>query len=254
MTPERLRDLKFQVRRHMNGDVAQIMKSLDDSYKANYGISLQHARDVAAQEHLSEDECYDLWLSEWRDLMLIGAAGVAAHNPTAETISRYAESVATLEMADALPFLVVKADNVDAAVTAATMIAGRAKGYDLAVALNLLARALVVLSRSEFRKASAPDVTTDDYISWSGKIRGVANDAQSVLSGMVAKSEWTYAEAKAISFLARQLCRLSLYGGDFADKQAIESLRKESESRSDEASKSVAMDVAAEMEMVNSLC
>lgn len=254
MTPERLRDLKFQVRRHMNGDVAQIMKSLDDSYKANYGISLQHARDVAAQEHLAEDECYDLWLSEWRDLMLIGAAGLAAHRPSAEVICRWAESVSTLEMADALPFLVVKADNVAASVSAASQMAGRANGYDLAVALNLLARALTVLTRPEFRKMSAPDTASGEYVSWSAEVRNVANVAQSILGVVAARGDWSYAEAKAISFLARQVCRLSLYGDDFVKSTVIESLCQSSESRPDEASRAVAMDVAAEMEMVNSLC
>ncbi len=254
MTPERLRDLKFQVRRHMNGDVAQIMKGLDDSYKANYGISLQHARDVAEQERLAEDECHELWLSEWRDLMLIGAAGLAAHKPSAETICLWAEAVSTLEMADALPFLVVKADNVDAVVAAAGELAKRAKGYDLTVSLNLMARSLSVLARPEFRKSADPDTTSDEYGCWSATIRKVADCAQSVLESVVRMSEWSYAEAKAASFLARQLCRLPLYGGDFAALAVVDALCRESEARTDEASRSVAMDVAAEMEMVNSLC
>lgn len=230
MAPERLRDLKFQVRRHMNGEVAQIMKGLDDSYKANYGMSIQHARDVAGAEPLSADDCTELWSSGWRDLMLIAAAAMGRHNPPASVIAEWAKSVPTVEMADALPFLL--AGGVADVNTLVAMLLARDEGFDFALAANFLARALAA------RPAAGSVVAM----------------STSVLLLSAGRAEWTFAEAKSISFLARQCCRLRRCGGafDYCAVAAVGRLRANASGRADSASRAVSDDIDAEVDMLSS--
>lgn len=230
MTPERLRDLKFQVRRHMNGEVAQIMKGLDDSYKANYGMSIQHARDVASAESLSADDCTELWSTGWRDLMLIAAAAMGRLNPPASVIAEWAKSVPTVEMADALPFLL--AGGVADVNTLAAMLLARDEGFDFAIAANFLARAL-----------AAADA-----------VEPVVAMSTSLLLLSVERTEWTFAEAKSISFLARQCCRLRRRGGafDYCSVVVVGRLRANASGRADSASRVVADDIDAEVDMLSS--
>lgn len=232
MTPERLRDLKFQVRRHMNGEVAQIMKGLDDSYKANYGMSIQHARDVAGAEPLSADDCTELWTTGWRDLMLIAAAAMGRHNPSASVIAEWAKGVPTVEMADALPFLL--AGGVADVNALAAMLLARDEGFDFAMASNFLARTL----------AARPDADSVEPV--------VAMSACLLLLA-AGRAEWTFAEAKSVSFLARQCCRLRRRGAafDYCSVVAVDRLRANASGRSDAASRAVADDIDAEVDMLS---
>ncbi|MGN0029315.1 MAG: hypothetical protein ACI35Q_06295 [Marinilabiliaceae bacterium] len=232
MTPERLRDLKFQVRRHMNGEVAQIMKGLDDSYEANYGMSIQHARDIANAESLSADDCTELWSTGWRDLMLIAAAAMGRHNPPASVMAEWAKGVPTVEMADALPFLL--AGGVADVNTLAAMLLARDEGFDFAMAANFLARAL----------AAHP---------FAGSVEPVVAMSTSLLLLSVVRAEWTFAEAKSISFLARQCCRLRRSGGsfDYCSVVAVGRLRASASGRADSASRVVADDIDAEVDMLS---
>lgn len=232
MTPERLRDLKFQVRRHMNGEVAQLMKELDDSYKANYGMSIQHARDVANAEDLSAADCSELWATGWRDLMLVAAAAVGRHNPPASLIAEWAKAVPTVEMADALPFLL--AGGVADVGTLAAMLTARDEGFDFAMAANFLARALM---------AGRQDAGVGSAVAMSACLLLLA----------AGRPEWSFAEAKSVSFLARQCCRLRRQGAafDFCSITAVGRLKANALGRPDSASRAVADDIDAEIEMLS---
>lgn len=231
MTPERLRELKFQVRRHMNGEVANIMKDLDDAYKANYGISLQHARDVARAEDLSAPDCDELWQTGWRDLMLIAAAAIRRHDPAPELLARWAATVPTLEMADALPFLT--AGGLSQVPTLAAMLLARDQDYDFAMAANFAARAIV-----------ARTAETD--------VQPVAAIATSIMLLAEARAQWTFAETRALSFLARQCCRLASQGHafDHCAVTAVDRLRQSALARPDAQARALADDIDAEREML----
>lgn len=232
MTPERLRELKFQVRRHMNGEVAMIMKDLDDAYKANYGISIQHARDVARAEELSADDCTELWQTGWRDLMLIAAAAMGPHDPEPDVIAEWAKAVPTVEMADALPFLM--ASGVSRVPTLAAMLVARDEGFDFALAANFTGRALVA-------RAGEPS-----------EAEPVVAMATSILLLAEGRAEWSFAEARAISFLVRQCCRLVRRGHayDYCAVVAVDRLRANASARTDAQARAVADDIDAEREML----
>lgn len=231
MTPDRLRELKFQVRRHMNGEVAMIMKDLDNAYKANYGISLQHARDVAAAEDLSASDCNELWQTGWRDLMLIAAAAIRRHDPAPELLTEWAATIPTVEMADALPFLT--AGGLSRVETLAAMLVARDKGFDFALAANFTARALVA-------RAGTPEAES------------VVAMATALLLLAEGRAEWSFAETRAISFLARQCCRLTRQGHayDHCAITAVDRLRASATARTDAQACAVADDIDAEREML----
>ncbi len=260
MSPDKLRDLKFQVRRHMNGEVAQIMRGLDDAYKANYGTSLQHARDIAAQEELSIEDCDELWQTGWRDLMLVALAAASRLNPSAEVVASWAASVPTLEMADAIPFLL--SGSMPNGPQLVSLLVERDADYDFAIAANTIGRMLVARQRSEFFVApesngKSADLSSADAQAWLASVSPVADSAQSMLHCAMARGEWSFAEARAVSFLARQVCRLRRYGSSvysFAMATLIADMLTGLASRSEEYARSVAEDIEGEMAMLDSLC
>lgn len=245
MTPERLRELKFQVRRHMNGEVAEIMKGLDDSYAANYGMSVQHARDVARAERLTAAECAELWATGWRDLMLVAAAGMGLlPDAEPEAVAAMAATARTVEMADALPFLI--APRMARTAELVALLQSRDEGNDFAIAAGFAARALMARTaacggqdaagRAEWEEAADPDVAQAAVLLKWGEGRGA----------------WTLAEAHALSLLARQCCRLARHGEAFrycAD-MAGGRFRDNAAGRADAASRAVADDIDAELEML----
>lgn len=251
MIPERLRELKFQVRRHMNGEVAQIMKGLDDSYKANYGISIQHARDVAEAEDLSAADCSELWATGWRDLMLIAAAAMGRHNPPAEVIAQWAASVPTVEMADALPFLL--AGRMGRVVPLAAMLMTRDEGFDFAIAANFIGRAIVARQAPEFSSAAGREAAPDGFIAWKDGMSPVVSMAACVLLLAASRPSWTFAETRSVSFLARQCCRLRRYGEafDFCSRKALDVVKASATVREAAEARAVADDIEAEIEMLN---
>lgn len=209
MTPEKLKELKFQVRRHMNGEVAQIMKGLDDAYKANYGISLQHAKDIAMAEDLSPDDCTELWETGWRDLMLVAAAAMRRHDPKADVIVRWTMSVPTIEMADALPFLLTGyMTDIEKLVVD---LHERDMGFDFAIICSTVARALIARDDQRFYAAAPPQPSQLRDV-WFESFAPVVTLAVALLNFAILRGEWSYAEARSISFLARQWCRLQRYG------------------------------------------
>ncbi len=251
MTPERLRELKFQVRRHMNGEVAQIMRGLDDSYKANYGISLQHAKEVAAAEDLSADDCTELWATGWRDLMLIAAAAMSRHNPEPDVILKWVRSVPTVEMADALPFLLTGV--MPEVISLANGLRDRDEGYDFAVAVSSIARAIVARQAPEFFEPSTSRADTREE--WLEGFAPLVTAAADFLNAAMARAEWSFAEARAVSFLARQWCRLRRYGDIFGvDVRSLsDRLRNDAARRGDPSAAIVAKDIESEDEFVDSL-
>ncbi|MDD7725835.1 MAG: hypothetical protein PUJ24_09295 [Bacteroidales bacterium] len=183
MEQDKLRELKIQLRRHMNGTTAAIMKGLDDAYAANYGLSLQHARDVAAQIELSPDDCDYLWGTRWRDFMLIAAAAMLQYDPEPERLMPWVAAIPSSEMVEMLPFLLT--GKLSRAMSLAQSLALRSEGFDLAVALNTAARSL----QSQGVTPASPGVV------------------ESLLSNAVARPSWSMPEAAALSFLARQCLR-----------------------------------------------
>lgn len=245
MTPERLRELKFQVRRHMNGEVAGIMKDLDNSYVANYGMSLQHARDVAASENLSAQDCVDLWETGWRDLMLIAAAGIKRHDPEVCVIATWAATVKTLELADALPFLL--AGGMSGVCALVGTLLSRDEGFDFAMAANFIGREIVARQMPEFYDAAWRENESSDFADWKKGMEPVAALAACVLLLAEKRNEWTFAEGKSISFLARQCVRLRRYGDcfSFCSENAVRKIKESARGRNN----GVADDIEAEEEL-----
>lgn len=186
MDPTRLREVKLQLRRHMNGVTAGIMKSMDSSYAQNYGLSLQHIRQVAQSLDLSPDECDDLWRTRWRDLMLIAAAAIAPRNPDPERIMEWAAGIPSLELVSLLPFLV--AGRMSASAELARSLLSRGQGYDFALAANVTANALM-------RRPDEPDL---------------AEVAKQILRAAPARMPWPLAEGAAVGFLCRKALRAAV--------------------------------------------
>ncbi len=219
MDQDKLRELKIQLRRHMNGTTASIMKSLDNAYAANYGLSLQHARNVAASTPLSPDECDYLWSTRWRDLMLIAAAAMAPHDPQPERLLPWVASIPSVEMAEMLPFLLT--GKISRAADLALALAERAESYDLAVAFGTLAR--------HIQNGHADD----------------ASAAQSLLDTALSHPSWSMPEATALSLLARQCLRHGVA------LPSVEIVRTTAAARSDTPSRLIAQEIDDEQQFLN---
>lgn len=248
MDDAKMREIKLQLRRHMNGEVAMLMKNLDNSYKANYGVSLQHAKDIAAQEELTAEECQELWQTKWRDLMLIAAAALAKLDPEVETVMTLTSDVPTLEMAEALPFLLT--GTMSRALPLAQALEERNAGYDFAVAANTLGRAMARHHRPELFEPT-DQVAPKEWMDEMDKIRDAALNMMTTAEG---RANWTYAEARGISFLARQFCRLRRYGDTFFVKYFTDRLANNAAARAEAHERAVAEEIEAENEMLDSLC
>ncbi len=220
MDQDKLRELKIQLRRHMNGTTASIMKSLDNAYAANYGLSLQHARDVAASIPLSPDECDYLWSTRWRDFMLIAAAAMAPHDPAPERLLPWAATIPSVEMAEMLPFLLT--GKISRAADLALALAERAESYDLAVAFGTLARHIQ-----------------------NGHAADDASTAQSLFATALSHPSWSKPEASALSLLARQCLRHGVA------LPSVESVKTAATTRNDAPSRLLAQEIDDEQQFLN---
>lgn len=218
-----MREVKLQLRRHMNGTTASIMKRLDDAYAANYGLSLQHVREVAASLSLAPQECDDLWQTRWRDLMLIAAAALAPQDPEPRQVLAWAESLPSVEMVEMLPFLLT--GHMSRSLELAEDLAARDSGFDFALALNTAARSM------QYRPSPALEV---------------ADVANGLLRAAAARDAWSRTEAAAVSLLARQCVRQG------ACHKAVEAVRASAMARHDAPSRLVAQDIADEVEFLKS--
>ena len=207
MDQDKLRELKIQLRRHMNGTTASIMKGLDDTYDANYGLSLQHARDVAASANLSPDDSDYLWQTRWRDLMLIAAAAMLPHDPEPQRLMPWVASIPSLEMVEMLPFLLT--GKISRAMQLAQSLALRSRGFDFAVALNTAARHL----------QSAPPAPSSELV------------VSSLLTDAISRAAWSRPEAAAVSFLARQCVRRNVASATVAELKTFAANRHEPQCR-----------------------
>lgn len=220
MDQQLLRELKIQLRRHMNGTTAALMKSLDNPYKANYGISLQHARDIAATHPLSPDDCIYLWNTQWRDLMLIAAAAMLPHDPEPATLLPWVDTIPSVEMTQMLPFLLT--GRITHAPALAVQLAQRAHTHDLTVAFATLARHV------QFNPSP------DD-----------APAAQSLLTIALSLPQYTAPQAQALSLLARQCLRSHIA------LPLIQSLLSLAQSRPDTQSQLLATQIADEQSFLS---
>lgn len=221
MDPIRLREAKLQLRRHMNGVTAEIMKGMDGSYAQNYGLSLQHIRDVARSLDLSPDECDDLWRTRWRDLMLVAAAAIAPHDPAPGRILEWAADVPSLELVSLLPFLV--AGRMSAADELARRLVARGQGYDFALAANVVANALVGRPGDE----------------------RLAEAAEMVLRAAPGRMPWPLAEGAAVGLLCRRAVRAGVAAG------AVEAVRcAAAVAKDDNMARRVAQEIADEAQML----
>ena len=221
MDQDKMREVKLQLRRHMNGTAASIMKRLDDAYAANYGLSLQHEREVAASLSLSPQECDDLWRTRWRDLMLIAAAALAPQDPEPGRVLSWAESLPSVEMVEMLPFLLT--GRMSRAMELAAALAARDAGHDFALALNTTSRFL------QHHPSSVPDA---------------AVLADRLLRAAVARAAWSRPEAAAVSLLCRQCLRRGVC------REAIGAVCASAGVRPDAPSRLVAQDISDEVEFL----
>ena len=221
MDQDKMREVKLQLRRHMNGTTASIMKRLDDAYAANYGLSLQHVREVAASLSLSPQECDDLWRTRWRDLMLIAAAALAPQDPEPGRVLSWAGSLPSVEMVEMLPFLLT--GHMSRSMDLAEALAARDSGFDFALALNTAARSL------QNRPSPAFDA---------------ADVAEGLLRAAAARAAWSRPEAAAVSLLGRQCLRRGVCC------EAVDSVRASAATRPDAPSRLAAQDISDEAEFL----
>ncbi len=172
--------LTQQIRRHMNGEVANSMRNMDSSYKKNYGVAIGHIRlicnNIDVANVLSEADCDEMWNSGWREMMLVAAETIGRLGAIdLERIMSWSRVVANVELVNTLSRVVgvsacAKAEICDALVA-------RNVGFDFSLALNIAG--------------------------WSGEADLMRKLLMSAC-GMV----WTSDVGRAVSFLARKAVRL----------------------------------------------
>ncbi len=131
--------LKKKLRVRMNGETSSQMTKRQLGYAVNYGASLEHIKQLAAQCQFTPDECRKLWRLDIREAMLIAA--ILFPEPTAAEMTDWAELVRTPDMAEqASFFLFARVDGFDRFATA---LLTRNQGYDFAIACFTAGRMLL---------------------------------------------------------------------------------------------------------------
>ena len=214
---------------------------MGSAYTRNYGLSLQHIRDIArdiknSQEYaLSLDEVNELWATRWREMMLIGIACMDPQTLSMETVMTWAATMPTPEAAEAMAFLLT--GQMPCAPTLAKELLNRNSAYDYTLACHTAARAV--------NRIELPN--QDDRLNKESTNLETLNDVVSSAIQMAPQaltSDQTTSNAMALSFLLRRCVVRGIA------KETIAQFESQATESDNAALRSVADDVAAEREML----
>ena len=243
MNQAKLNFLKGELRCHMNGTTASIMRNLMGSaYAKNYGLSIQHIRDIARDVKASDayrltvEEADELWATRWREMMLIGIASMDPQTLSEETVLEWASTIPTPEAAEAMAFLLT--GHMPSALKLAHKLLTRNTVYDYALACQTAARAI------QKANVNTPTVETkENEAAQHTEIENVIRLATQMADGALSTGQTT-SNAMALSFLLRQCATHNL------GNESVTQFETNAAVSNNAALRSVAADVAAEREML----
>ena len=183
----KLRQLKVQFRRHMNGVVANLMRNASEAYKGNYGVSIQHLREISTMSDFSPEECDKLWdmgargSMGARELMLIAVLSLKPEGMTVERLTAWAATATIPETIEVMAFS--KTGRATEVRNICDALVANGRGRCIELALQTASRSL---------QNGADDAT---------------EVAKNLMSFMEGRLSWNVAEANSVGLLCRMAIR-----------------------------------------------
>ena len=187
----KLRQLRVQLRRHMNGVAASLYRSSLSAYSSNYGVSLQHLREVARLVEFVPEECDRLWSMGGRELMLTAALALPAEGLTPERLAGWAATAPNSEVVEVLAF--DRTGHMPSIAPLCACLLDQLVGRSVELALHTAARGI---------QNQTPDA---------------AEAAKPLLRHMAQTSPWTLPEASGVSLLCRMAIRRKMLYEEIED-------------------------------------
>ncbi len=92
--------LKQRLKSRMNGKTTEQMQNGQIDYALNYGVSLQHVRELADELDYTPSDCTRLWQLNIREAMLIAAIKMPSKKATATEMIQWASIIRTPDMVE----------------------------------------------------------------------------------------------------------------------------------------------------------
>lgn len=92
--------LKQRLKSRMNGKTTEQMQNGQIDYALNYGVSLQHVRELADELDYTPSDCTRLWQLNIREAMLIAAIKMPSEKATATEMIQWASIIRTPDMVE----------------------------------------------------------------------------------------------------------------------------------------------------------
>ncbi len=212
----KFRRLEKLLRLRMNGETSEQMSLRNVSYTTNYGASLPHIKELAAQCNFTPSDCRRLWLLNIREAMLIAA--ISLPNPKVDEMLDWSQHVHTPDMAEqASFFLFARTDEIDKFLISLIGRTGHAESF--AIACFSAAKALL-----------------------SG--RAVADETLRIILSSATQKTRTTVDFRGLSFLARQIVRRKSL------PDALEVLMSELKKSNENAAQQAFFEVQNEIDMM----
>lgn len=96
--------LKKHLRSRMNGKTSEQMQNGMIDYTLNYGVSLEHVKELADILKYSADDCRKIWRLNIREAMLIAAMTMPSAEATCDEMLEWASIIRTPDMAEQASF------------------------------------------------------------------------------------------------------------------------------------------------------
>ena len=183
---KKMRNLRTELTLRMNGATTEQMSAEGSGYRLNYGAGLPHIAEVAGKYDFTAEECTKMWEMRIRETMIIAAMKMPHEAATPEKMLDWAASTPNGEMCNILTYHLI--GKLPTAPQIAEKLAMRDMEYDRTIAYMAAGRALAADANKEAKAAAH-------------KLCAVAADGRL----------WTASEAKAISFLCRQMIRKNVH-------------------------------------------
>lgn len=103
-TEETVKKIKQSFRLYMNGVTAQSLRDKGDENKLNWGASLQHLREMAAEYPKDYSLAVELWKSNVRECKLLATMLMPAEEMPREVVDIWMEQLPSQEIAEQLVF------------------------------------------------------------------------------------------------------------------------------------------------------
>lgn len=181
----KLTELRKHLKSRMNGKTTEQMQNGQITYAENYGVSLQHVKELASNLTYTPAEYKLLWKSNIREAMLIAAINFPTELATPDELTTWANTTNTADMAEqGAFFLFYRCTDIDALL------------YNLSKSTSAYANTILMFTagRALIKGISISNSTISKLIER-------ALEAPSITSS----------EARGMSMFLRQLCHKQDY-------------------------------------------